>query len=139
MKLQKFSRPLVKVLGADDPFAERIRTASEWYFESLCADNETFKLIQMTTAIEALLGEGKEQVTERLADRCSFLLAKNQKERNAIRDDFLEIYDMRSNVIHTGRVMLSDEEHPYLDKLKKILEDAIKKEIDQHSNIAIEK
>jgi hypothetical protein len=131
----KFKGGLKGVLEADDDFAGRIKTASEWYFESLCTDNETYKIIQMTVAIEALLGEGKEQVTERLADRCSFLLGENQRERVDIKDDFSTIYSIRSNTIHKGRIMLSDEEHPYLKKLKQILENAIRKEIGYHSNI----
>jgi hypothetical protein len=131
----KFTIGLKGILQAEDSFAERIKTASEWYFESLCTENDTFKIIQMTTAIEALLGEGKEQVTERLADRCSFLLGESQQERLDIRTDFLEIYDIRSKTIHRGKIMLSEKEYAYLIKLREILENAIRKEIEHHSNI----
>lgn len=135
----KFTRGLKKVLAADDEFAGRIKTASEWYFESLCTDNQSFTIIQMTIAIEALLGEGKEQITERLADRCSFLLGENQQQRIDIKDEFIRIYDIRSNTIHKGRIMLSEQEHPYLIKLKEILENAIRKEMQHHSKIPREK
>ena len=131
----KLSERLKGVLAADDGFAEIIKTAAEWYFESLCADSESFKLIQMTIAIEALLGEGREQLSERLADRCSFLLGESQRERQHIKKDFFKIYDIRSKTIHKGKIRLSEMEYPYLSRLKSILEDAIRKEIKHHSHI----
>jgi hypothetical protein len=52
------------------------------------------------TALEALLGEKGEGVTERLARRIASILGKSENERKAIRKQFKELYDFRSDLVH---------------------------------------
>jgi hypothetical protein len=52
------------------------------------------------TALEALLGEKGEGVTDRLARRIASILGKSEKERKAIRKQFKELYDFRSDLVH---------------------------------------
>lgn len=110
---------------------ERIRTSLEWYFEGLTNDNETFSFILFCTAIEALLGSGNEQtsISYRLSDRISFLIARNVIERENIRKEFVETYNLRSDIIHKGKSKLSAEERKFLNFLRQSLEKALRKEI----------
>lgn len=52
------------------------------------------------TALEALLGERGEGVTDRMARRIASILGKNKNERKAIRKQFKELYVFRSDLVH---------------------------------------
>jgi len=52
------------------------------------------------TALEALLGEKGEGVTDRLARRIASILGKSENERKAIRKQFKDLYDFRSDLVH---------------------------------------
>jgi len=112
-----------------------IKTASEWYFNALCNGNETFKFIQYTIAIESLLGDPKKQdrVTERLSDRCAYLLGNNQNERETIKKFFEKIYDIRSEIIHRRSLRIQEENSPFLTEAEKLTEKLIRKEIDLYN------
>lgn len=79
----KFEKQIKNILDSDDKYGEAIKTAAEWYFEALCTENETFKFIQYTIALESILGDPDKQdrVKDRLSDRCAYLLGDNQKEK----------------------------------------------------------
>ena len=52
------------------------------------------------TTLEALLGEKGEGVTKRLTQRVASVLGKSQSERKALRKQFKELYDFRSDLVH---------------------------------------
>jgi hypothetical protein len=54
---------------------ERVRTGLEWFFNGLSNDNQTFSYVQLAIAFEALLGEGGNNIVDRLSDRCAYLVA----------------------------------------------------------------
>lgn len=127
--LQSETAWIAKIIDCspDWPDAERIRSALEWGFDSRQNDNETLALIQSCIGLEALLGDDdqKEPLTIRLADRCAYLLGKGHKDRSGIRKKFLEIYDVRSKLVHgrTPRLSMSDAAH--LHSAQTMLIDAI--------------
>src|SRR5205085_789144 len=53
-----------------------LRSALEWAFDAAADQDPTVSFIKTCIALEAALGEDQEQsqITERLADRCAFLL-----------------------------------------------------------------
>jgi len=110
---------------------DRVRTSLEWYFEGLISENQTFSFILFCTAVEALLGSEKDQsnITQRLSDRISFLIARSVMEREAIRKDFSDAYDLRSDIIHRGKSKLSRKEVKWLFFVRHSLEEAIRKEM----------
>mgnify|MGYP001073157612 CR=1 FL=1 len=121
------------ILNSTDHYAERIKAASLWYLEGNCAESDTFKFIDYTIAVESLLG-GKDKINiplaERLSDRCGFSLGKNLKGKEKIKKDFKEIYDIRSRIVHIGKVILNKNDKEYLKELekmtKKLISNAIK-------------
>jgi hypothetical protein len=104
-----------------------IMTAAEWAFESEANPNQTVSFIQLSIALEAILGDEKTTggLTKTLADRCAYLLGKTTSQRNSIREMFEKFYNHRSKLVHGRKVRLDkdSEGHLYLGKnfLNKIL------------------
>jgi len=90
---------------------ERIFTALDWFFQASVTTNRTFSFIQLAVSLEALLGEHetKKDITERLADRCAFLIRKNPVHRRKVKEEVMEIYKLRSKIIHTGKEYFDDK------------------------------
>ena len=79
---------------------ERVRTTLRWFFDAMSDSNQTSSFVKMTTAIEALPGDPKEgtNITKRLSDRCSFLIANDSIERRELKKQFENAYDVRSKI-----------------------------------------
>ncbi len=58
------------------------------------------QLLWHITVIEALLGENRAGVTTRLARRIGLILGSSESERKAIRKQFEQVYDFRSDLVH---------------------------------------
>lgn len=114
-----------------DDERRRVRTSLEWFFDGLVNENKTFSFIQYSIAIEALLGEANEKkdVVERLADRCSFLIAKDSSERKKIKQKFRDAYSTRSEIIHQGKAKLSGKELTHHSIMDVFLKKALLKEM----------
>lgn len=112
---------------------ERVRASLEWYFEGLVSDNDTFSYILFFTAIEALLGERdkdrNKDLTDRISDRCAFLLAKDSVSRKQIKQFFEKAYETRSNIIHKGLLKLPEEQQSQLFRVRKHTRELLQKEI----------
>ena len=130
---------LKDILDSDDEYAEAIKTASQWYFEGLCTENETFKFVKYVIAIESLLGDPKEEgrITERLSDRCAYLLADNPKERKTIKKSFKDIYKIRSAIIHRRSTRIQEENSRFLIEARKLTERLIRKEIELYTKMVL--
>jgi len=91
--------------------AAPIRAAMEWFIDADAAQNETIAFLQRCIGLEALLGsnESKRDVTERLADRYSYVVANTASNRNTHRAKFVEMYKYRSEIVHGRSTRLSDE------------------------------
>jgi hypothetical protein len=133
---EKIEKQIKNVLDSDDEYGEPIKTAAEWYFEALCTENETFKFIQYTIAIESLLGdpEKRDRVTERLSDRCAYLLGVNQEEREEIKKSFEEIYEIRSKIIHRRSLRLQEKDSRSLAQAEVLTKRLIRKEINLYTD-----
>lgn len=121
------------IINSDDQYAERIKAASLWYFEGYCADNDTFKFMNYTIALESLLGEkNKENVplTEALSGKCGFWLGKSLKEKEEIKKYFKDtLYKTRSKIVHTGKTILNKEDNEILKKLEEMTKQLINEAI----------
>ncbi len=58
------------------------------------------QLLWHITVLEALLGEGPEGITERLARRIGLILGKDKNERKKISKRFRRLYEVRSSLVH---------------------------------------
>jgi hypothetical protein len=58
------------------------------------------QLLWHITAIEALLGENTGNLVDTLKRRLTIILGTTEKDKKAIRKDFVELYDFRSRLVH---------------------------------------
>jgi len=72
-----------------------------YFIKAFCAEGFEQLLWHITT-LEALLGEKGEGVTEKLARRSASILGKTNQEQKALRQQFRELYDFRSTLVHGG-------------------------------------
>ncbi len=114
----------------------RVRNALHWYFDGIADFNASFSFIKLTIAIETLLGEpnAKKDIVQRLADRCSFLIATDAIERKKIKKDFIAAYDVRSKIIHEGKAQLDKNDTIHHINMEKFLREALFREIDSLPN-----
>ena len=109
---------------------ERVRNALEWFFNALTEERQFLPIIQLSMVAEILLGsKAHNHVTDRLSDRCAYLIAKDALERSEIKTRFEKAYDRRSRIIHGGDFMNNDNDKFHYDNLKSFLQKALAKEI----------
>jgi Apea-like HEPN len=109
--------------------AVRVLTGLEWAFDADIERNETQALLNACIGIEAILSKPKETgLTERLADRCAYLLGRGAHERNQIAADFRKIYDVRSEVVHGRSRRLQPGQKGMLDQAKNLLHSILRRE-----------
>lgn len=110
-----------------------IKNSLEWGFDSVTNQiDKKISLIQLSVALEAILGDEKNSqqgVTEKLADRCSYLVGRNIIERKKIKEEFMKFYDLRSKLVHGRISTLSNENKLMLYWGQDILESVLKREI----------
>ncbi|PNB72472.1 hypothetical protein C1X64_19795 [Pseudomonas sp. GW456-E7] len=111
--------------------ATRVKAAIIWCFDSYIVENQTLAFLQVCFGLEALLGDMtyNGNLTETLADRCSYLISNNIKGRRAIKKNFKELYEVRSKLVHGNATELDSNQLGHLNWGKSILEFAIFKEI----------
>lgn len=113
--------------------SKRIKSSIQWFFDSHSSENRTLAFLQVCIGLEALLGDDgyNGALTEKLADRCSYLIGTNIKGRKIIKEKFLKLYDIRSALVHGNATELSKEQKDYLEWGRDVLKAAILSEI-QH-------
>lgn len=121
----------VELIECNEVEAKRVQSANLWCLDSYTVENQTLAFLQVCIGIEALLGDDNYNgaLTEKLADRCAFLIANNIKGRKTIREDFIELYNVRSKLVHGNAIELNAEQKKHLHWGKTILEYAILKEV----------
>lgn len=108
----------------------KIKRAIKWYVDGLSANNVIYGIIFATVSLETLLGDkNKEEITKRLADRVALLLSTKISDRNIFRKQIEQVYDSRSEILHSGKDMITKEHKFHLLILKRYLKSLIQKEI----------
>lgn len=113
--------------------AIRIKAAIEWWIDGSASENQTISFLQLCIGFEALMGEegGDNGMTERLADRYSYLLGKTISERKRLREQFRTIYRRRSEIVHQREVNLRRDDELARSQAKVMLQMAIQTETRQ--------
>ncbi|WP_206998995.1 HEPN domain-containing protein [Trinickia mobilis] len=111
--------------------AGRIKSAIEWCVDSYTTENSTISFLQICIALEAIFGDenGREGLTKTLADRCAYLIGTSIVDRKMIRENFEELYRVRSKLVHGSVASLSLDERKYLEWGRGIAKQSIQKEI----------
>lgn len=113
----------------------RILAALEWAFDANNYENHTLAFIIGCIGVEALIGDDKrEQVTERLSDRCAYLLGSTSEEREKLRLQFRDIYVTRSTLTHGRKLRLKPHEEGQLGQVRQLLNRLILREISNQEN-----
>jgi len=115
---------------------DHIFSAIEWGFDGNANPNETMGFIQICIGLEALLGDKDERkdqnqrgLTEKLADRCAYLLGNTPNERKKQADEFKKIYDLRSKLIHGVWPKVTDEQYETIMTAEYLLKCLVYKEL----------
>lgn len=120
-----------KLIESNSEESVRIKSAIEWSFDSITAEDETMAFLKACIGLEALLGENEAgpSLTETLSDRCSYLIATSIKSRKNIKERFKDLYKIRSNIVHGSINHLDRENRIQLEFARHFLRSAIRKEI----------
>ncbi len=132
--LKKKLEPIQKLFTAsieNQEDAERIQAALLWFFDGLANRNKSFSFIQYSTAVEALIGEPAKHnnIVERLADRCAYIIGRNSEERTKINKEFTEAYGVRSQIVHSRKTELEEKDIGQYNKMKEKLVELLRIEI----------
>lgn len=102
--------------------AKKVVSASQWYFDSSVGTNELLSFIQLTIAIEILLGDKAATdligLGELLGNRCAYLIGESSSQRENILKEFKEIYRIRSRIVHSGERKLNYYERTLYNTLR---------------------
>ena len=127
-------RTFTKIQGKEESADhEHIMSAIEWGFDGSANTNETMGFIQVCIGLEALLGDknggGQKSLTDKLADRCAYLLGKTPSERKGFADKFKDLYDLRCELVHGVRPQIAEEHSAQALAAEVLLRQLIFKEI----------
>lgn len=122
------------LLNAD----QRILNAARWFFDSHSGSNLQVRFVQIATAFEILLGD-REQSRETglgtlMANRCAYMLGKNDSSRQKICDAFKAGYGIRSTIVHTGKTRLSSKELDHFYYMQELCASVIRNECSEFFN-----
>lgn len=124
----------LRQLFSESTDAARLRTAAKWLFNSHAATDPMLSFVQATIVLEILLGEEKSNdkvgVSALLRDRCAYLIGSSPDDRRKLKKEFDAIYEIRSNIVHTGKHKLSMHEDRYLHTARSLGARIINKELD---------
>lgn len=113
--------------------ARKLILASQWFFDSYCGTNELLSFVQAAVVMEILLGEKAVSdlmgLGELLRNRCAYLIGKSNKQREDILNDFKEIYEVRSKIVHSGKSRLNLKERGLFSKLQWMCRRVIDEEV----------
>lgn len=118
------------------PDYQAVGAAIEWYVDSITADNQTFAYIAACIGLEALLGLGTDDPSEkmeamssRLSDRYGFLLGVGRADRAKLSRQFREMLVLRGKLVHARSNRLNADEMSKLHGVQNMLEKVIGREI----------
>lgn len=118
------------------PDVEAIGAAMEWYIDSIVADNQTFAYIAACIGLEALLGYGMEDPSEkmeamspRLSDRYGFLLGVDRADRDRLSSEFREMLKLRGKLVHARNKRLNAGQRTHLYGVQNMLAKVIRHEV----------
>lgn len=117
-------------------FAHRpTRGAARWHLDSFVGANGLLQMVQSTVSLEILLGDKEEAdkigLSNLLANRLAYLIGKTPTERSVVLKRFKYLYDIRSQIVHGGKVMLSADERVALYEMRHFARRAILTQVRQ--------
>jgi len=97
---------LTKIAFGSDDHNRRLFTSCLWLFRASTSSRPMDQILYSTISLEVLLGDRETAdrigLTKLLANRCAYLLGESRSERDKMMEQFKEIYDIRSQIVHAG-------------------------------------
>jgi hypothetical protein len=126
---------LVRVVLSGGKKADLIFLAAQWFFDGHSQGSDPLlKFIQTMVVLEILLGDKASSdqtgLNVLLRNRCAYLIGNSQEDRTELLEWFSKIYDVRSQIVHSGKHSLSASEFELFVRLRWICRRVIRKEID---------
>jgi hypothetical protein len=118
---------------------EYIQLALDHWEESLRANSKKTELLSLVTAIEALFNVGHTDIKYRVSRSMAVLLGDDTEESERVYDVVREAYDVRSQLVHTGKSKGIDKVWCWM--LRRHVRDAIVRhiELDQKKEVLAER
>lgn len=126
----------VSLIFSDDEFSQKAATACIWYYRALNSTNVLDRILHATIAIEVLVGDRETAdsvgLTKLLGNRCAYLLGKTRVSRQSIIDDFIEIYRVRSAIVHGGKHKIDKRDRYASENCLNLCAAIISRELELH-------
>ncbi len=87
-------------------------TAIRWLGRGIVANDLAIKVLHLAAASENLImgGENSGEITEKFSSRLAFLIEDDSKKRKLIYQKAKSLYSKRSKIIHSGSVLIDEED-----------------------------
>jgi hypothetical protein len=126
---------LMQIVLSGGKKADLIFLAAQWFFDGHShGPDQLLKFIQTMVVLEILLGDKASSdqtgLNVLLRNRCAYLIGNSQEDRAELLEWFRKIYDVRSEIVHSGKHWLSASEFELFVRLRWICRRVIRKEID---------
>jgi hypothetical protein len=106
----------------DNPDTRNIKTAAQWYFDSLSQGKSTTSFILASIAMECLYGESDSKsdlsIGALISNRFAYSTCTTERMRKSKIKSFKDIYAIRSKIVHSGKNTLIEKEMNDLKTLK---------------------
>lgn len=123
---------IMAVMQAHDSLSEKIVRGASWLLDSFGGDDELLSFVQAMVALEIILGDKATSdaigLGELLRNRCAYLIGRSENERRRILDEFSELYEVRSAIVHRGKSRFTARERYLLRRLQMICARVIQEE-----------
>jgi hypothetical protein len=104
--------------------ADQITLASQWLFDSYSGQDQLLSFVQSMVVLEILLGDKSMSdeigIGKLISNRVAYFIGDTHEERAQLLDDFKEIYNVRSQIVHSGKHKLSFEDYKLWGRLRGI-------------------
>lgn len=126
----------IGIAFGNDEFSRRTMTACIWFFRAKINRNPVDSLLQSTIAMEVLLGDRETSdsigIAKLLGNRCAYLLGRSRSSRQKIIDEFMDIYRLRSAIVHVGKHRFDRKDRAANEACLRLCGSVIAKELELH-------
>lgn len=116
--IERVFKPVIKMFNSSE--FVRLRTSAIWLLRSFLSERGMDRILDATIAIEVLLGDrdasDRVGLSKLMANRCAYALGRSANERKELYAFFIEFYRVRSEIVHSGRLKISEEEVKMVNK-----------------------
>jgi hypothetical protein len=114
--------------------AEQTILAAQWLFDSYSGQDPLLSFVQSMVVLEIILGDKSASdeigIGELISNRFAYLIGTTHDERTDLIRAFKKIYQVRSQIVHSGKPKLSLSERTLFSQLRWMCRRAIAKEIE---------